>query len=172
MATKKYLALIAGIYKEVVGLVVSAGVADAGKFVATGDDGKLDNSLFPTGIGAETKVIEASENLSAGDFVNVYDDGSTASVRKADASGANAGKVADGFVLEAVVSGANATVYGAGINNQCTGLTVGPQFLSAATPGAAVSAPPATSGSTVQRIGVALSATEIAFNPQILAVLA
>jgi hypothetical protein len=48
----------------------SAGAADAGKVVQLDGSGRLDNSVMPVGIGADTKVMMASEALAAGDFVN------------------------------------------------------------------------------------------------------
>lgn len=114
---------------------------------------------MPTGIGADVAVVDASENIAAGDFVNIWNDGGAAKVRKADASAA--GKEAHGFVLAAVTSGNPATVYFEGTNDQVTGQTAGPVYLSATVPGAATSTPPSTAGQVVQRIGVATSATSI-----------
>jgi hypothetical protein len=139
----------------------STGAPDAGKIPALDASGRLDSSLMPTGIGADTQVIQASEALAAGDLVNIHNVAGNARVRKADA--ATAGKEAHGFVLAAVGSGANATVYFEGTNAQVTGQTPGPVFLSAATPGLATTTPPAASGNVVQRIGVAVSATAINF---------
>lgn len=139
----------------------SAGASDSGKLAALDGGGRLHSSMMPTGIGADTKVIEASEALAAGDFVNVHN-ATGAKVRKADAT--TAGKEAHGFVLAAVLSGANATVYFEGANTAVTGMTPGPVFLQA-TAGAAGSAAPTGSGNIVQRLGIATSATEINFEP-------
>ena len=65
----KYLALIAGLTREVIGLVTSAGAADANKLVETGSNGRLDASVLPTGIGADTEQMPASEALAAGDLL-------------------------------------------------------------------------------------------------------
>ena len=141
----------------------SAGAGDAGKTVLLGAAGKLDATMMPTGIGADVASIVASEALSAGDLVNIYNNGGTANVRKADAT--TAGKEAHGFVLAAVSSSANATVYFEGTNTQCTGLTPGPQFL-ATTAGKCAVAAPASSGNVVQRVGFAVSATAMNFQSQ------
>jgi hypothetical protein len=139
-------------------LAQTTGAADADILVRTGTDGKLDPSLMPSGMGADVLTVTASENLSAGDFVNVHSGG----VRKADA--ATAGKEADGFVLDAVSSGQPATVYFEGRNTGLTALTVGARYyLSAATAGAATDTPPAASGNVVQFLGRASEATSIAF---------
>jgi hypothetical protein len=159
----KYIYNSSGNLAEKEAKVTSAGAGDAGKIPALDAAGKLDNSLMPVGIGAETKSIVASENLSAGDFVNIYNDTGTAKCRKADAA---TGKPAHGFVLSAVTATESATVYLEGTNTQLTGLTVGEYFLSGSTPGGAVATPPTTSGYIVQKIGVALSATELSFEPQ------
>lgn len=137
----------------------SAGAGDAGKLAMLDAAGKLDNSMMPTGIGADVSIITASEALAAGDFVNIWNNTSTANARKADA--ATSGKSAHGFVLAAVASGASATVYFEGTNNQCTGLTIGDQFLSASTPGKPTSTAPSTAGNAVQFLGVATSATSM-----------
>ena len=75
---------------EVEATVTSTGVAEAGDVVALDANGKLDMSVLPTGIGADVAIILASENLGAGDFVNIYNNAGTANVRLADATAANA----------------------------------------------------------------------------------
>jgi hypothetical protein len=159
----KYLSNASGALQEVEASASSAGVGDAGKIVALDTSGKLDNSLMPTGIGAETKLVAASENLSAGDWVNIYLD-STAKCRKADAS--DPAKRVHGFVLGAVTAPANATIYLEGINNQISSLTVGAMyFLSGSSAGAETATAPTTTGYIVQEVGVAISDTEISFEP-------
>jgi len=158
----KYLYNNAGVRTEREATVTSAGAGDAGKIVALDSNGRLDTSMMPTGIGADTALIQASENLAAGDCVNVHNSGG-ARVRKADAT--TAGKEAHGFVTSAVTSGNNATVYFEGRNNQVSGLTPGPQYLST-TAGLTTAAAPSGSGNVVQRVGVAVSATELNFEPQ------
>ena len=125
-----YLGLIANKINEIAGLVTSAGAADAGKIPALDANGKLDTSLLPTGVGADTQAIVASEALAAGDFVNVYDNASTPNCRKANATDST--KPAHGFVLSAVAAAGTATVYFRGTNNQVAGLTAGTYVLSAA----------------------------------------
>ncbi len=161
MAADKYLYNNAGVLTEKSATQSSAGAADAGKIPALDDSGRLANSMMPVGIGADTAAITASENLAAGDFVNIYNDTGTAKVRKADAS--TAGKYAHGFVLDAVTSGNPATVYFEGPNTQVSGVTPGEVFLSATTPGGFTSAAPTGAGKVVQKIGVATAATNINF---------
>ena len=160
MAGNKYIKNNAGVLTEIAALQTSAGAGDAGKIVALDTAGRLDNSFMPVGIGADTASIVASEALSAGDYVNVYDDTGTAKVRKADAT--TAGKEAHGFVLSAVSSAASATVYFEGTNTAITGQTAGVVYL-ATTAGAGSTIPPSAAGNVVQRIGFAVSATAMNF---------
>lgn len=137
----------------------SAGAGDTGKIVQLDAAGRIDNTMMPIGIGADTASITTSEALSAGDFVNIHNS-SGAKVRKADAT--VAGKEAHGFVLSAFGSGVSATVYFEGTNTGVSGQTPGPVFLST-TAGGAAAAAPSGSGNVVQRIGFATSATAINF---------
>lgn len=141
---------------------VSAGAGDAGKVVALDSTGRIDESMMPVGIGADTALVQASENLAAGDWVNIHSDTGNFRVRKAD--GTAAGKHAHGFVLAVVTSGNNATVYFEGTNTQVSGMTPGDVFLQT-TAGIGAATPPSGSGNVVQRLGVAVSATAVSFEP-------
>lgn len=162
MSGNKYLSNAAGILTEVAANQSSAGAGDAGKIPALDSTGHLDTSIMPVGIGADIAVLVASESLSAGDFVNVWNSSSTFKVRKADAA---TNKPTHGFVLAAVESAANATVYFEGQNTQVSGATPGVQYLSDTTPGGFTATAPTTSAHLVQRIGPAVSATVVFFNP-------
>lgn len=190
MATAKYLKHNAGRVDEVVATVESAGAGNAGEIPAlnasgvladtvlnaatTGasktlklkPDGKIDDAVMPSAYGPDVATIQASEALSAGNYVNIHDVTGAFRVRKADASN---GREAHGFVLAGVSSGNPATVYFDSTNTQVTGQTAGPVYLSA-TPGTGAAAAPSTSGHIVQRIGLAHSATAVnfAYNPPIL----
>jgi hypothetical protein len=143
--------------------VQSTGTANAGDGVGLDTSGKLDASVMPVGIGANTTIAIASEALASGDWVNFWNNSGTLSVRKADASGGY-GKKADGFVLSGVSSGQNATVYKGGDNTALSGLTPGTvYFLSAATPGSVAIAPPSTTGQLWQILGKAVSTTAISY---------
>lgn len=157
----KYLYQNAGGFAERAAIVSSAGAGDTGKIPALDAAGRLDTSMMPVGIGADTQVITASEALAAGDLVNVWNS-TGAKVRKADAT--VAGKRADGFVLAAVSSSASATVYFEGTITGLTGLTAGEQFL-ATTAGTATATAPSSSGNVAQRVGVATSTTTLNFEP-------
>lgn len=159
MAAKKFLRQIAGAITEIAGVVTSAGAGNDGDIVALDSSGRLDNSVMPVGIGADTKSITTSEALAAGDFVNIWND-TGAKARKADAT--TAGKEAHGFVLASASSGASALVYFEGTNTQVSGQTPGPVYLQT-TAGTAGATAPSTAANIVQYVGVALSATEINF---------
>lgn len=159
----KYVALVSGTQTEITGLTTSTGASDQFKIVQTNSAGTLDTTLMPTGIGLETIAILASENLSSGNVVNIWSNGGTANVRKADASN---GRIAGGFVLASVTSGQNATVYLEGTVTGVSGLTAGSKvFLSGATSGTVTNTAPSTAGQYVQPIGIALSTTSFTFSP-------
>lgn len=159
----KYLRIDTNGIAETTAINTSAGAGDANKIVATGSDGRIHSSLMPVGIGAETKSITASEALSAGDLVNLWNDSGTVKCRKADASNA---RQAHGFVLSPVSADASATVYFEGTVTDLTGLTAGSRYcLSATTPGGVSTTIPTTAGQIYQPIGYAISTTELTFEP-------
>ena len=155
----KYLKNNGGSLAEVEGIITSAGAGDSGKFPALDAAGKLATTFMPTGIAADVAVVEASEDLAAGDLVNIYES-TGAKCRKADAT--TVGKEAHGFILEVVTTGNNATIYFEGNNDQVTGLTPGIQFLTTTAGLVSVTAPVA-SGNLVQKVGIATSATNLNF---------
>lgn len=159
MAAKKFLRLVSGVITEIFGVQSSAGAGNAGDIVALDDTGRIDNSMMPIGVGTDTAVVTSSENLAAGDWVNIWNN-SGAKARKADAT--SAGKEAHGFVLSAVTSGNPATVYFEGTNTQVSGQTPGNVFLQT-TAGLGGPTAPSSAGNVVQQVGVATSATTVNF---------
>lgn len=143
--------------------VATGGAGNASKIPALDLSGRLDVTMMPTGIGAETSALEAYGTLAAGDFVNVFNDAGVMKVRKADGSSGVA--PANAFVLAAYTAGQTATVYWGGLNGQLTGLTPGLHYLST-TPGVSSHIAPSASGNIVQRIGWAVNSTTIFFIPQ------
>lgn len=164
MAGNKYLKTGAdGNPTEEPAIQSSAGAGDAGKIPALDSSGKMDPSMMPSGLGLNTKTIVAYENLSAGDFVNIFDSSGTLKARKADASAV--GTKADGYVLSAVTTGQDATVYFDGENTARTGLTLGVEyFLSDTVPGGVVVAAsiPTTTAHIIQSVGKTTGTTSIA----------
>ena len=150
-----------GRLEEQSGVTTSAGAGDVGKLPQLDATGKLDTSLLPSGIGAESEAATCTEALAAGDFVNIYDNAGAKSVRKAD--GSTAGKEANGYVLSAFANAAVATVFTDGANTQRTGLTAGVAYYLSATPGGVTTTPLTTAGHVHQKLGKASSATSIVF---------
>jgi hypothetical protein len=156
MSSNKFLTLVAGVQTLVTAIAASVGVGDANKVVMTDSSGRLDSSLMPSGIGAQTITATATEALTAGDWINITPTG----VRKADNSN---NRPAHGFVLASVANAATATVYTAGLNTALTGLTDGTQYFTG-TAGSQTSTAPTTAGTIVQTVGVAINATTIPFD--------
>lgn len=163
MAAPRYLNTVSGVLTQIAAVETGPAAAPAEQIISTNAAGVLDATLLPTGVGPEVATVNATENLSSGDFVNIYSNGGAFGCRKADAS--TTGKTANGFVLAAVLSGANATVYLVGINTGVTNTTPGEVFLSATTPGGFQFTAPSTAGQTVQRIGTAPATNKIQFLP-------
>lgn len=156
----KYIALVAGRKQEVSGLAASAGAGDAGKIPQLDGTGRLDPTMMPVGLGADTALITTSEALAAGDYVNIHNSAG-AKARKADAT--TVGKEAHGFVLAAFASATVATIYFESTNTQVTGQTPGVIYLSTVA-GLGTTTAPTAAGQTVQVIGYATSATTVNFN--------
>jgi len=157
----KYITNNAGVLTETQTEGTGGSGGANGKIPHLDSNGRIPATMMPSGIGADTEVITTSEALAAGDYVNIHNS-TGAKVRKADAS--TSGKEAHGYVLAAFGSGAAATVYFEGANDQVTGHTPGAVYLST-TPGQATATPPSAAGQVVQRLGVAVSATKINFEP-------
>lgn len=155
----KALQLVNGKITQVEATVISTGVGQAGDVVALDSTGKLDASVLPTGVGPNIKMILASENLSAGKYINIYDNAGTENVRLADNSNS---REAHGFVLDAVTSGNMAAVYFEGTNNDLSGLTPGARMFLATAGGVTATPPTFAGGAQIsQLVGTAISATEI-----------
>ncbi len=151
----KYIALVSGELTNTEATVVSAGAGDAGEIVALDSTGKIDVSVLPVGVGPDVKILATSENLAAGDYVNIYDASGTPTARLADASN---DRPAHGFVKASTTSPANATVYFEGPNDDLSGLTVGARIYLDTVGG--VTETPRTTG-LHQFLGYAVAATEV-----------
>jgi hypothetical protein len=160
MAANKYIALVTGKLKEILGTVTSTGVANADEIIALDATGKIDPSLLPAGFGAEVVAAVTSENLIAGEFVNMYLNGGVATLRKADATDTT--KPAYGFVIAGSTSPAINTMYILGVQNDfVSGLTIGTTYFLDSTAGGITSTPLSTVGNLNQEIGIAITATSI-----------
>lgn len=163
MAGASFLRNVAGRITEILGLQTSAGAGDSGKIPALDSTGRLDSTMMPVGIVPEVVTCVTSEDLAAGNWVNLYSNSGTLTARKADATAA--GKECHGFVLAGVTSPAAATVYREGANTACSGLTVGSQYFMHTTAGGQSTAAPSATGNVVQALGNAVSATSLQFVP-------
>ncbi len=158
MPAKKYIKLnSSGRLEQQSATVVSGGGSNAGDIPGLDDTGRLDISVMPVGIGAETQLATATENLSEGDWVHIFNNAGVRSMRKALA--ADATRPADGYVINAVTLGAQDLVYTDGKNAKVAlgsfvlndlGKRV---FLSPSTAGGSTITPPTTSGQLLQKVG-------------------
>lgn len=110
-------------------------------------------------------TVIASQNLTAGDFVNVYANGGALNVRKASALDPT--KFANGFVLTAASSGDPITVQFFGTNTATTvSAPYTEVYLSDTTSGAYATTPPSATGSIIQPLGVAIPSVGVVFTLQ------
>lgn len=158
MAGLNYLDRESGRFKRRQAINESAGSGDANKLVGTNAAGEVDISFMPSGFGAETVSMVASESLAEGDFVNPWNDTGTLKARKADNSN---DRPARGVVVAAFSSSATAVVYvGQKLVTGYTGLTPGGECW-IGTAGRATQTPPSGDGVLSQSIGFAVNATTI-----------
>ena len=153
MAAPRYVTIDGNKKKLATSSQTNTGVAVV---VSTDEDGFIDPSFLRD---SEVVIKTASESLSAGDAVNIFDDTGVAKVRRADAS-AFATR-AMGFVLDNFDADDPATVISEGIIGGFAGLTIGdPVFLSL-TSGEITQTPPTATNEIWQQLGSAYSATEL-----------
>lgn len=115
-------------------------------------------------LGAE--LITASEAISGGNsgFVNIYSS-TGAKVRKANATDDT--KPCDGYAPDAISNTATGPVICPGnVISGLSGMTPGLDVYLDTTGGSWTHTPPSTSGNLVQKLGKAVSATQMFFNPQ------
>ena len=155
----KYLALDTTnlVPKQVEATVTSAGTANAGDVVALDEFGYISSTMLREN---ETKVLTATEAIGAGKFVNLWENGGT---KMRLASNAGISTKAEGFVLEAVASGATGTVYmWDGINSALTSLTASTDYYLGTAGGIITGGSvPLTTNSIVQFLGKTSATTEL-----------
>lgn len=157
----KVLRRVNGKTQQYTPLTASAGAADAGKIPALGSDGKLDPSMYVAG-SASTRPVLASEAIGAGKFVNFHMVSTALNMRLADNSN---NRPAHGFCISAVASGATGNVSPLdAVNSALTGLTIAADYYLGVAGGTLVTpldAATAASGLIDQKLGTAVSATEL-----------
>jgi hypothetical protein len=126
-------------------------------------DKKITIDEFMIAIGAAA-AIAASVNIAAGDFVSIHASAG-AKIRKADATDDT--KPVHAFAPAAIVSPAAGTAIFPGRKIKgLAGLTPGAIYYLDTSPGLITDTPPSGSGNLLQEVGVAVSATELLFNPK------
>lgn len=139
-----------GTIKLINAIQSSSGGADGNKIIATDTSGRLDASFLPIGVEIQVERIVATEDLQAGDFVNIYDNNGAPAVRKAIANSIS--KLANGFVLESVLATETALVYTKGINTAFSAAPGVRYYLSASVAGNATPTAPAVTASYIQQV--------------------
>lgn len=106
-------------------LDTSTGTTDAGKIVATNADGKVDISMIPTEVGKVGGMFILSEPITAGDWINLFTDGTTYKARLADVT--DVSKVCHGFATKSGIAGDSVLIMLEGLNTyiNTTGLVNG-----------------------------------------------
>lgn len=160
MAGKSFQRLEGGKEKAVQAVTVSAGAGNDGDVIGLDATGKIDLTMMPIGVGPDLKSVPSTEDLAAGDYVNLFDDAGTVKTRLADNSN---GRPAHGFVIAATVSPAVNSVYFEGANSNLSGLTLGARYYlgTVGQPTATPLEPIVGTGKIHQYLGMAISATEI-----------
>lgn len=166
MPAQRYLVIdnTTGLVKEVAALDVATGASDSGLIIALDSSGRIPVGFLPTGIGQDTLIAPASEAISAGAMLNLWYDAANTTVkwRNADKATAAGAKEAHAFANAGYASGANVTGIFEGRVTGLTGLTPGVRcWLGNA--GAVTQTPTTTAGESLQRLGIATSATQMDF---------
>ena len=161
MSADKYLSLDDALKEEIEikAPFISPG-PQSDPFLAAVDPstGQFDPTYIP---GSEVCAVEASENLTANDLVNFFDDAGTIKVRKADGSAYSTRAM--GFVKAAFTTGQTAIVFGEGIVSGQTGLDPAVAVFLSTTPGLSAQTPPSGAGQIWQVVGSAFSDTQYKF---------
>lgn len=134
----------------------AGGSGYANQIVALGADGLIPPSMLGS-VGTPSISATTSENLTAGDFVNLYYTGGAVNARKANATDTT--RPAHGYVIATVSSGNPVDVYTDGFNSQVpigsfTTADVGKRVFLDISAGVITLTPPTdTTGRLVQMLG-------------------
>ena len=166
MPPKTLIQTSGGVFKEVFNTVADVGPAGDGLTVGLDGTGRVHETLWPAF--KDSNMVIASEALTAGDFVNIWDDLGIPKVRKATAS--NVQRPAHGFVLDTVIAGDTVEVLAEGTNPALSGLTPKDYYLSCTVPGGVQGNSPFDLNQISQKVGKAVSPTSINFHPGIIVI--
>lgn len=147
--------------------VTSSGDESAGQGVGLNSSGKLDLSVMPTGVAPASISVLASEAITAGSLINMYNNLGTLNIRNANATDNT--KPFQGFILSNVAESASVNVYFPGnVITGLSGLTPGSNYyLSKVAGGIVTDVSGYSGGNVIQYVGIALSATQLFVgNPQ------
>lgn len=150
-----------GEHAEQAGTVVGGTVAQAGKITALDNTGRLDPSIMPVGIVADTYTGSAFESIQNGAFCYIRSDGQIA-----NATGAVGGIECMGFALAGGSTGTAVTIYFEGRNTSLGGLIPGKRYyLSATIPGGLTDVPLIGGDKIHQYLGRAVTSNTLSFEP-------
>ena len=138
---------------------ISAFTGNANEIISTNASGVINPDLLPPGVAGAQVTALSDGALTAGMFVNLYDNSGSLDARPADDA---AGIFANGFVLDSVADDTSVTVYLQGTNTAVAGLVPGDEYF-IATAGGLDQTPNVVNGAVIQIVGPALSATSIYF---------
>lgn len=139
-------------------ITATSGTGNAGQIIATNAAGMIDPTFIAN---TNAASFTASEAISAGALINIWNNSGTPNVRNADSSVYT--KRADGYMPSAVISGAvGSPVLREGINSGLTGLTPGANYFLGSTGGITLTAPSGTN-SIIQNVGIATNSTSLSF---------
>jgi hypothetical protein len=163
MATQRFITREGGENKSIKATTQSTGASNAGEIIAANSAGKLDESFLPAGVGPDLTIVDSTEALGAGSFVNLF---ASAGVLKARLADNASGRPANGYVREAVDADAQATIYPLDSTNaELTGLTPGAKYWLGTAGGVTAVALDASDDANANKIdqylGIAKSATEL-----------
>lgn len=159
----KYLANVSGVPTQTTTISASSGTNSAYLVPCLNAAGQIDLTMMPTGVGPDTALLVATETISAGAVVNVWNNSGTPSVRNADQSSSS--KSVSGYILSSVTSSQNATVYFNSTITGLSGLTPGATYFLGSV-GAVTTSAPSSVGTISQQVGTAVTAATFQFNPQ------
>ena len=150
-----------GEYVETPGTVSGGTVGQAGNIPALDNSGRIDPTLMPVGVVADTYSGTAFENIQNGAFVYIRSDGQVA-----NATGVPGGIEAMAFALVGVSTGQSVLVYFEGRNTSLGSLTPGKRYyLSDSVPGGLTGVPIVGADKIHQYLGRAVTSNTLSFEP-------
>ena len=139
--------------------------------------GCLNIDISSTTVAPITQVVDqsqltfvnavASEALTAGAWVTLYNNSGTIEVQNSNATSAGTRTPVHGYVSQDVASSATAQVFITGTNTNVSGMTLGSAVYLSTTNGIGTNTAPSGANNIVQQLGVATSSTSVLFEPSV-----